>query len=118
MNWANSWFPLFIWFLTGASIIHITMSDQVDESERCDGDECSRCSTSSSLVRTRPFLRTALARSIYSKMQQDEEFEDFDRSKVRAGVILFFALVTELPARLWASWWSPPFTPAINILKS
>ena len=47
---------------------------------KCDVDDCSKCSPSR--PESRPYFRTALARSVYAKLLQDNEFENFDRSKV------------------------------------
>ena len=43
-------------------------------------------SSSSSLMSRRPYFRTALARSVYSKILVDREFRQFDKTKVRMCV--------------------------------
>ena len=47
----------------------------------CDTVGCQDCPPSAATA-TRPYFRTALARSVYSKILVDEEFKNFDRTKV------------------------------------
>lgn len=51
--------------------------------ESCDADGCKDCATGPP---TRPYFRTALARSVYSKILVDEEFKNFDKTKVNCPV--------------------------------
>ena len=55
---------------------------------RCSSaTDCPDCAGSSTVVSTavarRPYFRTALARSVYSKILVDREFRHFDKSQVR-----------------------------------
>lgn len=78
MNSTINYHQICIWILT---LIQFTCCDMADGScgaTSSQPEECARCSQQPS---TKPYFRTALARSVYTKILQDNEFEKFNRSK-------------------------------------
>ncbi|KAI9557452.1 hypothetical protein GHT06_017280 [Daphnia sinensis] len=66
--------------LSGSSAKMGSISAQPRTMRSCSADGCQECPPSA-VATTRPYLRTALARSVYSKILVDEEFKNFDRTK-------------------------------------
>lgn len=67
--------------LSGSSGRMGSISVQPRTMRSCSADGCQECPPSA-VTTTRPYFRTALARSVYSKILVDEEFKNFDRTKV------------------------------------
>lgn len=68
--------------LTGSAGSMDSVSVNSNRVASCDAVGCQDCSPSAATA-TRPYFRTAMARSVYSKILVDEEFKNFDRTKVK-----------------------------------
>nr|CAH0100853.1 unnamed protein product [Daphnia galeata] len=66
--------------LTGSAGSMDSVSVNSNRVASCDAVGCQDCSPSAATA-TRPYFRTAMARSVYSKILVDEEFKNFDRTK-------------------------------------
>ena len=70
--------------------------------DQCQG-QCDKCSGPQPL---RPYFRSALARSVYSRMLQDRDFESFNRRQVSFSHLRFpFRSCTWLCQTMWAACW-------------
>ena len=68
----------------------------------CETEGCTECTSSKSPAR--PYFRTALARSVYSKIMVDEEFKKFDRSKVSILIPITAAPRHYEAQHFWLMW--------------
>ena len=104
-----------IWILVLVQLTSCDMTEGSSEAACTAAGECSSCSPPRP---ARPYFRTALARSVYSKILQDNEFEKFNRSKVRPPLPAPAACEkpqrqappdVNRPARLCEApkWWNP-----------
>ncbi|EFX67280.1 hypothetical protein DAPPUDRAFT_261828 [Daphnia pulex] len=65
--------------------------------DSCDTAGCQECLAATTPT-TRPYFRSALTRSVYSKILVDEEFKTFDRTKKPLTMLLALMLVGRMTA--------------------